>query len=201
MVFPIPISPMEIIEVPRCESSPAMLIPMFKAASSSSSLIAGSFRKFFVPLATFAFLTPSIGSAVSTPMSTGMTSTPASLPRVHAELMPLPRARATVSVTSLPHCETFSSVIPLSAQKITAARFVMSGYSLPCMAPILQISVSKSPRLSRGLAILSQFALIPAMTGRSGLSVTILKMSCLLVMFMWSLSLMYTRRLRPEISQ
>ena len=123
VVFPIPISPVASISYPSLWHCCTSCIPVSIAFKTSSSVIAGSLAKFFVPFATFRGNTPGITSSVSIPMSTGTTSTPATAAIFPTEELFTPMAFATASVTSFPLWLTCSSTTPLSAHITRTAFF------------------------------------------------------------------------------
>ena len=83
-------------------------------------------------------------------------------------LRPSASATATCAVTSLPHWLTPSATTPLSAQK-TSSFFRSSRISGdPVSAAMRTRSSSKSPRLPRGLARLSQRRRAAAAAASSG---------------------------------
>ena len=130
------------------------------ARSVSSSVIAGAFRKFFVPYATFRCSTPGISLVQFTPISTGITFVgyirPATSAILHTEVMPFPIFSTTMAVTSCPVWLTCSSTMPLSAHITITARFSNVKSAVPRIPPICANNSSKSPIPSNGFATLSQ---------------------------------------------
>ena len=150
--FPTPISPVSMIPVSSSLSFLTMSIPKEIALNASSSLIAGSFRKFLVPFAILLTnrLPPSISPLM--PISIGriliLEFSARRLTRDFPSLIFL----AVTPVTYPPTSETPSSKIPLSAHITTSVLFEISGFEVCPIAPILHIISSNLPSPSTGFS-------------------------------------------------
>ena len=168
VVLPIPISPVARIPYPFSLHSRTSLVPVAMARTVSSSVIAGSFKKFLVPEHTLQFHTPGMDSSLFIPMSTGMVSAPMLCAILQTEEPFLAMDFATASVTSCPDWVTPSSTMPLSAQKSSTPFLRISITSVPKMAPICAVMVSKLPMPSSGFARVSQCFFTSFLTASSG---------------------------------
>ena len=156
------------IPYPFSLHSRTSLVPVAMARTVSSSVIAGSFKKFLVPEHTLQFHTPGMDSSLFIPMSTGMVSAPMLCAILQTE-EPFPAMDfATASVTSCPDWVTPSSTMPLSAQKSSTPFLRISIASVPKMAPICAVMVSKLPMPSSGFARVSQCFFTSFLTASSG---------------------------------
>ena len=156
MVLPIPISPEPASTYPLSFSSTAISAPASMALTVSSIVMAGSSRKSFVPYATFRFTTPGTASRQAIPTSTGITSAPAWRAMRHTHEFPRAIFPATMAVTSCPVWVTPSFTTPLSPHMTTIALGRRLTARLPEAAAMRMISSSRTPRLPKGLATLSQ---------------------------------------------
>ena len=95
-------------------------------------------------------------TGLATPMSTGMTSAPATRDMQQTEVSPLDMFSVTMAVTSWPVWVTPWATTPLSAHMTTTAFLDRSMSALPVMPAMRTMSRSSSPRLFRGWAIESQ---------------------------------------------
>ena len=177
--MPIPISPVARIPYPLSLHSRTSPIPVTMARTVSSSVMAGSFKKFLVPGHTLRFHTPGMDSSLCIPMSTGMVSAPMLCAILQTEELFLAMDFATASVTSCPDWVTPSSTMPLSAQKISTPFFRRSICSVPSMAPICAVMDSKLPMPSSGFARVSQCFFTSFLTASSGAVIRICVSSCL----------------------
>ena len=93
--------------------------------------MAGSFRKLRVPRATFIRRIPGEDVSPAMPISTGITSAPATAAIRQTQEVPSPMCSATMAVTSCPVWVTPSSTIPLSAHMTTMALLPMVILGVP----------------------------------------------------------------------
>ena len=176
--MPIPISPVARIPYPFSLHSLTSPIPVAMARTVSSSVIAGSLRKFRVPGRTLQSSTPGMDSSLFIPMSTGIVSAPMLCAILQTEEPFLVMDFATASVTSCPDWVTPSSTMPLSAQKISTPFLRISITSVPKMAPICAVMISKLPMPSSGFARVSQCFFTRFPTASSGGVIRICANSC-----------------------
>ena len=179
VVLPIPISPVARIPYPFSLHSRTSSIPVTMARTVSSSVIVGPFKKFLVPGRTLRSRTPGMDSSLFIPMSTGIVSAPMLCAILQTEDPFLAMDFATASVTSCPDWVTPSSTMPLSAQKISTPFLWISITSVPKMAPICAVMLSKLPMPSNGFARVSQCFFTRLLTASSGAVIRICASSCL----------------------
>ena len=122
------------------------------AFSHSARVMAGPWTKFAVPRRIFFCKMRSPLTGRATPMSTGITSAPASLAMQHTLVSPRDMFSVTIAVTSCPVWVTPSSTTPLSAHMATTARLEISKSALPVIPAMRTTASSSKPRLPKGFA-------------------------------------------------